>query len=182
MNRWLLFPLLSVIGVVAIGADAPPYRLQPADTIWMSVWKEEELIREVVVLPDGHITFPLLGRLKVAGLTTTEAEEVVAERLTRFIPDPVVSVIVSGIPGNRFFIIGKVNESGMYVMDAPTDVLQALSFGGGFNKFADYDEILILRREEGELKTFSFDYGEVEAGKNLDSNILLMPNDVIIVP
>ena len=186
MKTW--FRLASL--VVLAGSWAPlssvavedAYRLQPADQLFVSVWREEELTRQVLVLPDGTITFPLIGSVSVAGLTSNEAEERISEKLKKYIPDPAVSVTVSGINGNRIFLIGKVNNPGVFVMYAPTDVLQALSFGGGFNRFADVEDILILRRAQGTVSKFKFDYNAVASGKDLDTNIMLQPNDVIIVP
>lgn len=161
-------------------ADA--YKLRHGDSVTVSVWREESLQKEIRVLPDGSITFPLAGRVPVAGLSSPEVEKLIAERLKEFLPDPVVSVIITNIEGSRIYILGKVAKPGPVILSAPMTALQALSQAGGFDKFADVDAIRIIRDQGGKQEVLILPYNDVVKGKNLGSNVKLLPGDTILVP
>lgn len=183
-----LFALLSVLagafGVVHAQELASPqaYRVQPGDLLIMSVWREQDLQGEILVRPDGGISFPLVGDLRAGGKTIAELEKAVSERLLKFIPNPVVSIAVKQIGGNRIYVIGKVNRPGEYPFSRPIDVMQALALAGGTTSFAAVNDIRILRREDGKLRTLTFRYAEVERGRELEQNVLLASGDTVVVP
>ncbi len=158
------------------------YALNPGDVLEVSVWKEEGMQRDVLVLPDGRISFPLAGHIQAAGKSAEQVEKILAQRLKRYFPDPVITVTVKSVGGYAIFVIGQVQQSGRFPLSQPTDVLQALSLAGGFTEFADEEDIKILRREGGKQSILPFDYSDVEKGRNLDSNILLRSGDVVVVP
>jgi polysaccharide export outer membrane protein len=159
------------------------YRLQPGDILEISVWKEDDLRREVLVRSDGGMSFPLAGEMMVAGLTTQDIKAELEVRLKEFIPDATVSVSVLQINGNQVYVVGKVNRPGVYKFDRPVDVMQVLSLAGGATEFAGVDDIRILRRSlEGVQHTFEFEYGAVARGKRLEQNIVLRSGDTIVVP
>ncbi len=166
--------------------DAPAaedaYALNPGDVLEISVWKEEGMQRDVLVLPDGKISFPLAGHIQAAGKSAEQVEKILAQRLKRYFPDPVITVTVKSVGGYTIFVIGQVRQSGRFFVGQPTDVLQALSLAGGFTEFADEDDIKILRREGGKQSILPFDYSDVEKGRELESNILLRSGDVVVVP
>jgi polysaccharide export outer membrane protein len=177
----LVFAILA--GVVPFAALAEQaYVLNPGDVLAVSVWKEEGLQGEVLVLPDGTISFPLAGQIEVAGRTVREVEQTLAKRLDRYIPGPVVAVSVLNAAGNKVFVTGAVNKPGEYQIGQPIDVMQALSLAGGLTSFASQDRIRILRREGGQQVTVPFQYSDVERGRNLESNVLLRSGDVVVVP
>lgn len=168
---------------LAISAELPEsYTLREGDVLDVSVWGEETLKKEVKVLPDGSITFPLAGRVDVSNVTTTEVEKRITEKLKTYLPDPQVTVVISGIEGNRVYVIGKVLKPGPVLLASPLTVMQALSQAGGLDKFADADDIKILRTTNGVQNTISVDYEDLIEGKNLQSNILLKTGDTILVP
>ena len=158
------------------------YRLNPGDILSISVWNEDALQQEVMVLPDGTISFPLVGILKVSNSTPEEVQIELKEKLSRLIPDPEINLTVQSVAGNNFFIIGKVNKPGMFPMNSPTDVVQALSLAGGFTTYADSDDIQILRRTGEKQIIIKFDYSKIADGKALETNILLHSGDTIVVP
>jgi len=180
----LIVALVASSFAWADGADAPggAYYVQPGDVLQVSVWKEEGLEAEVLVRPDGAFSFPLTGDVDARGKSVEELRTVIAERLKRYIPNPVVTVAVRQIMGNRIFVLGQVNRPGDFPFTRPVDVMQALSMAGGTNSFAALNDIVILRRERGQLKTFKFHYAEVARGKDLAQNILLTSGDTIVVP
>ena len=161
-------------------ADA--YQVQPGDVLLVSVWKEEDLIQEVIVRPDGQITFPLVGEAAAAGNSIEDLRLLISERLKKYIPDPVVTVSVRQLTGNTVYVIGKVNRPGVFPIVRNVDVMQALSMAGGTSTYAALNDIKILRRENGKLSAMSFKYAEVEKGKRLEQNIVLRAGDVVVVP
>lgn len=168
----------------AADTDTPPpaYHIQPGDVLQVSVWKEDDLKADVLVRPDGAFSFPLAGDIDTRGKSVEELRAELAKRLKRYIPDPVVTVAVRQIVGNRIFVLGQVNRPGDFQFSRPVDVMQALSMAGGTTSFAALNDIVILRRERGELRTFRFHYADVARGKDLSQNILLDSGDTIVVP
>ena len=158
------------------------YKLNQGDTLFISVFGDETLKKEVKVLPDGSISFPLVGRIEVANTSTPELEKTLTEKLKTYLADPQVSVVVTNIEGNRVYIIGKVSKPGPFILAAPTTVLQALSFAGGLDKFANLKEIKVLRKGDKGQFTIPVNYDKLINGQDLDSNILLHTGDTILVP
>jgi len=158
------------------------YRLNPGDILQISVWNEEALQQDVMVLPDGTISFPLVGILKVAGRTPEQVQKELKEKLSRLIPDPEINLAVRAVEGNNVFIIGKVISPGRYPMASQTDVVQALSLAGGFTPYAETESIQILRRTGKKQNVINFDYTKIADGKALETNILLQSGDTIVVP
>ena len=159
------------------------YTLNPGDVLEISVWNEEALQQQVMVLPDGTISFPLVGILNVASKTPAQVQDHIKQKLSRVIPDPEINVSVISVSGNNIFIIGKVSQPGQVPLFRPTDVMQALSQAGGMTAYAKSDEIRILRRDKrGRLKVINFDYELITKGKALETNILLKSGDTIVVP
>jgi len=166
---------------VALAADV--YRLNPGDKLEITVWEEEKLKQEVVVLPDGTISFPLVGHVAAAGKTTEDLVKLLRERLSKFIPDSEINVRLLAAEGNLIYVTGEVAHPGKFVMKGPTDVMQALSMAGGLTAFAKKNSIIVLRHEaDGRTKSLPFDYGDVEDGENIESNILLQSGDTIVAP
>jgi polysaccharide biosynthesis/export protein len=159
-----------------------PYTLQPGDVIDVSVWKEPDLQREVLIRPDGGLSFPLAGDITTTGMTVEAARLAITERLKRYLPNPVVTVAVKTIGGNRIYVLGKVNKAGEFTFSSPVDVMQALSLAGGTTPFAASNDIVILRRHDGRVEAIHFRYGEVERGKDLSQDVLLQSGDTVVVP
>jgi polysaccharide export outer membrane protein len=160
----------------------PGYTLLPGDTLQVSVWQEPDLQRTVLVRPDGRFSFPLSGDVEAEGRTVAEIQADLTSRLARYIPDVLLSISVTGIEGNKIFVLGQVNRPGAFVVNPRVDVTQALSMAGGMTPFASTTDILILRRSQGGQIALKFSYGDIEKGRNLEQNIVLEPGDVIIVP
>ncbi len=158
------------------------YLIGPEDVLEISVWKEEGLKKEVLVRPDGGISFPLAGDMQAAGKSARQLQQEIAQRLAKFMSDPVVSVAVLKIVGNKIYVIGRVNKPGEYAPGRYVDVLQALSMAGGLTPFAAENDIKVLRKESGKDLVFPFRYSQVKAGENLDQNITLKGGDVVVVP
>ena len=191
MNRSSKFLIVTVIFFQQIitsmvaAEDSPvtgSYQIQPGDVLEISVWKEETMLRQVLVRPDGGLSYPLVGELQAAGKSVGELQALVTERLTRYIPDPVVTVSTQQLNGNKVYVVGRVQRPGEFVANRYMDVVQALSVAGGMTPYAASNKIQVLRRENGKLTAIPFRYGEIEKGENLEQNILLQSGDVVLVP
>jgi polysaccharide export outer membrane protein len=167
---------------MAAFAAEKPYHIGPGDVLEISVWKDPELSKQLVVPPDGNISFPLIGSINVTHLTVPDLKKAVAQKLSEFIPDATVTVILIEINNLKAYVIGKVNNPGEFPIDMETNVMQILSKAGGLNPFASRGSIKILRQTSNKIVKIPFDYGQVEKGKNLEQNIILRTGDVIVVP
>jgi len=176
---------VAFLGLFQVAA-ADSYKLNPGDEIEISVWNEENLQKTISVLPDGMISFPLVGHLQAAGKTASEIEATIAAKLDAYIADPEVNVTVTSTRGNVVFVVGKVLKPGPIVMIQSTTVMQALAMAGGLNEFASANSIKIIRRsglEEGAQETvLKIRYSDLEKGNDLSSNHILNYGDVIVVP
>jgi polysaccharide export outer membrane protein len=179
---WVL--IFTGLGVHAAALTPVPdgYKLQPGDLLQVNVWKETELQSEVLIRPDGGISFALAGDLQAAGLTTDELRAALELRVRKLVPDAVVTVLLKSPNGNRVFVIGKVNHPGDFPLLRPIDVLQAISMAGGLTPFASNNQIRVLHRDGSHQNSYRFRYDQVVKGRHLDQNILLQSGDTVIVP
>ena len=158
------------------------YVVQPGDILFISVWKEKDLQGEVMVRPDGGLNFPLVGDVSASGKTIEQLRKDLVVRLTKYVPDPVVTVAIKQSSGNLIYVVGKVNRPGPVNAIRNMDVMQALSAAGGLTPYASANKIKILRRVNGEQKSIPFKYSRVEKGEDLEQNIVLQGGDVVVVP
>ena len=189
-HKWIAVFLFSfcLVGVFSwvvptnAQTESPAYRIGPNDILNIHVWRETELSRDVTVTPDGRITFPLIGNIVAQGRTVTELKEIITKKLKKYVTTPEVTVIVNESRCRIIYTIGKINTPGPYPLAPNMTVLQALSAAGGFTEWADTKDILIVRREGKKEVQLRFNHKEFISGKRLEQNILLKPNDTIVVP
>lgn len=175
----LFFVLISCTFAIATDYN---YKVGPGDVIEISVWRDESLIRKIVVPPDGIIAFPLIGDINIQGMTVADIRNIVTEKLNAYIQDAVVSVMLLEINSMRAYVIGKVNKPGAFPILMDTTVMQMLSMAEGLNPFASERYIHILRTVDNATVKLPFNYREVLKGENLEQNIVLQQGDVIVVP
>ncbi len=161
---------------------AAPFTLGPGDIIEVSVWKDPELTKQVIVQPDGFISFPLIGQVKAGGRTISDVQKEISQKLAEYISSPTVTVLPVRIESYKIYVIGKVNKPGLFTVLPTVNVMQALSMAGGTNPFAKLSKISILRKGPNGQQRFNFNYEEVAKGKNLEQNIELQTGDVVVVP
>ena len=181
---------ISCVGIVSslpVMAESdtrvtPDYRIAAEDVLDISVWREPDLQKQVIVRPDGGISMPLIGDVKAAGRTTAELETLLVTKLSTYIPDAVVTVSVVQLRGLRIYVTGQVRRPGQFEVGRYIDVLQAITLAGGFTAFANKNKVQIIRREDGRETVLKFNYKQVEKGRNLAQNIRLQTDDVVLVP
>jgi len=175
-------PADSVTTAHKAATSDPNYTIGAQDVIDIAVWKEPELTRTVPVRPDGRISLPLLNDVQAAGLTPTQLAAQLTESLKKYMTNPQVTVIVSQINSQRFYVTGEVNRAGAYPLLPNMTLLQGLTSAGGFTQFANQKKIFLLRTENGKQIKYPFNYKDVISGKSPDQNVALKAGDTIVVP
>jgi polysaccharide biosynthesis/export protein len=158
------------------------YLLGPEDVIEVSVWKEPDMTKQLVVQPDGKIYYPLVGEIRAAGKTVKQLQEEISKKLEKFVTDASVTVILLKSQYYKFYVTGKVNKPGEFLVGHPTSVLQAIAMAGGLTPFASPKNIKIVRKVAGQDEIYNFDYKDVSRGQMLYQNITLQPGDTVVVP
>ena len=191
MRRWTggaflgLLISISFNNILYAQEQAAPdkaYSVLPGDVLQISVWKEPDLQIEVLVRPDSAFSFPLAGDISTKGLSVVELQAKLEQRLSRYLSNPVVTVAVSQVLGNKIYVIGQVKNPGDFVVNPQVDVMQALSMAGGLTAFADTNDIKILRRTGDRQTAISFKYDDALKGIDLNKNIVLQSGDIVVVP
>jgi polysaccharide biosynthesis/export protein len=165
-----------------VGVTPPQgYTIGADDQLSIRFWGDPQLSTDVVVRPDGKISVPLLNDVQAAGLTPEELNQVLEKAASKYISEPEATTIVREIRSRKVFVLGQVAKPSPVPLNSEMTVLQVLSAVGGLLEFADKTDIVILRRENGKEKRFKFNFNEVVKGKNVQQNIVLQPNDTVLI-
>ncbi|RMF82936.1 MAG: polysaccharide export protein [Nitrospirae bacterium] len=169
--------VVAVLLAASLSASAAEgYRLGRGDVLDIGVWREPEMQKQVVVRPDGAISFPLVGDLPAAGRTVAELKEAIEKALDRYIPDAVASVAVVNAVSMQVAVEGRVARPGRYPITGATTFLEAMALAGGPTPFGNERKVRV--RHAGEWRTV--DYRKVARGEAED--FALERGDVIYVP
>jgi polysaccharide export outer membrane protein len=164
---------------------AADYQIGPEDVLEVLVWRNEALSKVVIVRPDGKISLPLIGDVQAAGQTADQARLAITEKLRAYYKEPPqVSLIVQQVNSYVIYIMGEVQRPAQYVVKRGTTFLQAIALAGGFTSFASTNDILLLRKSpesNGQL-ALKIRYKDILSGKYQESNLLLKPDDTVIIP
>jgi polysaccharide export outer membrane protein len=176
-------PVARTLSPPAIPLSPGPdedYRLGPQDLIEVQVYGIEGLKREVRVNSRGAISLPLIGQVTVGGLTSQEAEVLIAAKYEKdYLQEPQVSLFIKEFTSQRITVEGAVNKPGVYPIRGQTTLLQAIAIAGGQGSLSDMNEVMLFRTERGEKKTQRFDVIKIRAGE-LDDPVLAN-DDVVVV-
>jgi polysaccharide export outer membrane protein len=162
--------------------DPSAYIIGEQDSLVITVWKEKDISGGAVVRPDGKITVPLVGEIKVVGMTPVQLQTLLAEKLKPFVTVPQVTVAVAEIRSRKVYLIGHAAREGPFMINSSTTILQIIAQAGGLKDFAKRKKIYILRKQGSEQTRIPFNYDDVIQGKRVEQNILLQPGDTIVVP
>jgi len=167
----------------ATKAHDDTYTIGADDVLAINVWKEPDLTRSVPVRSDGKISLPLIGELQASGVTPKQLEQDIAKKLTSYVSEPEVTVIVQEIKSRKFNVLGMVARPGSFSITHTMTVLDAIALAGGFGDFAKQKSIYVLRmKPDGTQARLPFNYKDVVKGKNPEQNIKLEPGDSVVVP
>jgi polysaccharide biosynthesis/export protein len=158
------------------------YLIGASDELSINVWNQAQLTLSVPVRPDGMISMPLINDVQAAGLTPAQLRVALTEKLTKFVNDPHVTVIVTQMNSQKVYVLGQVAHAGAYPMLPGMTVLQAISSAGGLVLWAKETSIVVLRTENGKQIRLPFNYKDVVSGRNAEQNIVLKAGDTVVVP
>ncbi|HXF93332.1 MAG TPA: polysaccharide biosynthesis/export family protein [Nitrospiraceae bacterium] len=188
--------MVSVWGIVGCAAEQkyqveyePPssFLLGPEDVLTVTVWRNQDLSREVVVRPDGMISMPLIGDVPAAGVSTDVLAKRIAERLVEYMGNPTVSVQVKEVKSYYIYVVGEVTKPGKYPLQSYATVLQGISLANGFTPFASKNKMHVVRMVRNgtgrmEEVRIPVGYDDLVAGKSKVGNFILRSGDTIVVP
>jgi len=167
----------------------PPgeFLLGPEDVLIVTVWKNQDLSREVVIRPDGMISMPLIGDVPAANLTANNLAKRISDRLTEYMASPIVSVQIKEVNSYFIYVLGEVAKPGKYPLKSYANVMQGISLAGGFNPFARKNKIKVLRvtvngSSEKRQIEIPVQYDDILKGDATVGNFYLRSGDVIVVP
>lgn len=172
----------NTIPVNAVTEPLKEYRIGKGDTLDIKFFYNPELNEQVVVRPDGRITLQLAKEIPAEGLTPAQLTEVLSSHYATQINNPDVTVILRTFSGQKIFVDGEVNRAGMVILTDPMTVLQAVSQAGGLKETAEASTVLVLRRAEGNRIVTSKINLQKVMGDATGNDMLLMPNDIVLVP
>jgi polysaccharide export outer membrane protein len=159
-----------------------PYVIGVADVVRVGVWKDESLSADAIVRPDGTITMPLVGELRAAGRTAAELQQDASRRLTALVKDAAVTVSVTEINSYRFTVAGNVEHPGLFSARYYLTVSEALALAGGPNRYADTDEVVVVRPVNGSLLRIPINYDDILSGRSPEQDIVILAGDSVRVP
>jgi len=155
------------------------YRIGPEDLLYIGVWKNESLSRQVPVRPDGMISLPLLNDVRAEGKTPMELRDILARRFSEYMSNPEVSVIVQEVRSPKASVLGAVVHPGRYDLKGRTTVLDLLASAGGLTEFASRSRIVVLRDLGTRVMRMRFNYDK--AMQDGEDNFDLRPGDIVLV-
>lgn len=187
----IIKPLVAAL-LLGLPQAAAAYSIAPGDTLRIEVLEDESLARQVLVLPDGSITFPDAGNLRVSGMTPAAAAALLTERLkSQFATPPSVYVSVlslaSTLPGdqaidpNVIYVMGEIGKPGVIDAAKGITLLQAIAQAGGFTKFAATKRVE-LHRMDPQTQTEQIYIFDAKNRKGISGATPLAEGDVIVVP
>lgn len=163
------------------------YYLDMGDVLDISVWQVPDLSRsEVIVRPDGKISFPLIGDVKADGLTLSQLDDIITEKLKTFVKSPEVSIMIRRFGeqrANKVVILGEILSPGIYKFDETPTITEVIASAGGYTKYAVLNSIMVIRGDiKGKPEVIRLNVAQILKSGNLLQNILLKPNDIVYVP
>jgi len=163
------------------------YLIGVDDVIEVNVWRNADLSVEVPVRPDGKISTPLVKDLMAAGKTPKELADAVTERLSKYIRDPQVSIIVTGLNSHEYVsrvrVTGAVNQPASVPHRMGMTVLDVVLAAGGTSEFASANRTTLYRlMPDGKTKSIRVKLDDILRKGKLDTNVLLQPGDVLTIP
>jgi polysaccharide export outer membrane protein len=159
-----------------------PYVIGVADVVRVSVFKDESLSTDAIVRPDGTITMPLVGELRAAGRTAAQLQQDASQRLATLVKDAAVTVSVTEVNSYRFTVAGNVQSPGLFTSRYYLTVSEALALAGGPNRYADTDEVVVVRNINGTTLRIPIDYDDILSGKSPEQDIVILAGDAVQVP
>jgi len=162
--------------------SAGEYTFGAGDILEISVFGEPEISKAVFVRIDGKISLPLIGDVQAADTTATALAKTISEKLTKFVGNPNVTVILAESKSKVYYVLGQIKTPGEFLITQPITVLQAIGRAGGLMEWAKKSKIMIVSKPGVSKKISYFDYDAFLAGENIGQNVTINPGDTIVIP
>jgi len=176
---------ITALAVMPLGAQEPDYLLQPEDVVQITVYEQPDLDTTARISSTGEIAFPLLGKIKAAGLAVAELRNKIEKLLAKdYLVNPQVQIFIERYRTKQVSVLGSVQSPGKYDMYAEreTTILEAIAMAGGFNDVASVNGTRIIRKENGEELTIPVKITDITKKGMKEKDISLKPGDIIFVP
>lgn len=161
--------------------DAGANTLAANDLLEVRVYQEADLSGVYRVAPEGHLDFPLCGKVRVTGLTPSETADAITACLKNgFVRRPQVSVMVKEFNSKKVFVFGEVAKPGAFAFEDGMTIIHAVSQAGGFSRTASKNSVNVTRVVEGKEVKLPVKVEDIVVGR--EKNFLLQPGDIIFVP
>ena len=158
------------------------YRISIGDVLEVFVWQQPDLSRDVIVRPDGRLSFPLAGDLDAVGHTLDEVDQDLTKRLSTYIKMPDVSLAIKRFGGTKAIVLGEVSRPGVYVPAGQGRVMDIIALAGGFKRGAVKRDVILVRGGMASPQLAKLDLEAMLTRGNMVENVVLEPNDIIYVP
>lgn len=158
------------------------FQLGPGDRIAIRVWRQDDLTMDLIVGPDGNITFPLIGNVQAAGLTYVELTAKLTEAISAYYANPQVSVNLLEVQSQKIFVVGEVTSPAVLALTRPITVMEAITLAGGINSYARTRNVLLVRGGLQEPELYTVDVHAILSEGRMDQNIVLQQGDILFVP
>ncbi len=160
------------------------YWIGPEDVLDITVWRNADLSKQVLVRPDGRVSLPLIGDITAVGKTAAELAEAISAKLKEFKENPQVSIVVKEVNSYAIYVLGEVARPAKYPLKSKTTILQAITLAGGFLPTAARNKLVVFRfGENGERDVkIRASYDDIVLRDGGGQNITLKPGDTLVVP
>lgn len=165
-----------------IQADSESYVIGKGDVLEIVIWQEPDLSREVKVRVDGRISMPLVDDVMAAGKTPMDLKRTVTERLSRFIQDPEVTVIVRSQISKSYYVLGEVRQVGEFELEKDLTLMQAITRAQGFTEWANKRNLVLFRQSGDSEERIDINYRDIVSGSAPEQNLRIQPGDTLVVP
>lgn len=196
-NRMLLIISLFVGGTAVVGCSTTPYApnveplseftsiIGPGDSLEMFVWGNPEISRTVSVRPDGKISFPLVEELPASGKTSYQLAREIEKELSKFIRDPLVTIILGnglGPYSEQIRVIGQASKPQAVSYKENMTLLDLMVQVGGLGQYASGNRARIIRKVNGVQQEFRVRIEDLIEDADISANVNVLPGDILIIP
>jgi len=160
------------------------YIIGPGDVLQVQVWRHSDFSATVKVQPNGMVSFPLVGDIEVKNMGLFEFRDLFAKKLDKYIVDPQVIIQVTLSMSNKVYVLGEVRKPGIYSLDEPRTISEAISHAGGFTYNAKKQGVVLMRKGADGVTTkpVAFDIDMIMNGEEPEKDVYLQRGDVVYVP
>lgn len=193
MHLLLLLPLLAgcapkarPVNIAEANVQLRPstadFTFGPGDSLAIRVWRHDDLSMDVIVAPDGAISYPLVGRLQIAGMTYDQVVRTLQTAIAQYYVDAQVSVNVVGVASQKVLVLGEVGNPGVLQLTQQMSILEALVRTGGINPDARTSNVLLIRGGMDEPQLYTVNVDAIFGQGDFSQMVYLQREDIVVVP